>query len=62
MESTGKDQTKYVLSGQPTGWAAMDKALRDYDDETVKDYKEDIDNLLTFVRIFCAISCDSICS
>ena len=28
----------------------MDKALRDYDDETVKDYKEDIDNLLTFVR------------
>lgn len=50
-KAEGKVKTEYVLSGQPTGWAAMDKVLRDYDEEKVKDYKEDIDNLLTFVCI-----------
>lgn len=44
-------QVKYVLSGQPTGWAAMDKVVRDYDEEKVKDCKEDIDTLLVFVSI-----------
>ena len=42
---------QYVLSGQPTGWAAMANAVREYDEERVKDCKEDIDTLLVFVRV-----------
>ena len=42
-------KTQYVLSGQPSGWAAMAKILNDYDDERVNDCKEDIDTLLVFV-------------
>ena len=40
-------KTQYVLSGQPTGWAAMAKILHEYDDEKVKNCKEDIDTLAT---------------
>lgn len=36
--------------GQPTGWAAIEKAMTDYDREEIGGYKEDIDSLLTFVR------------
>jgi hypothetical protein len=43
-------QVKYVLSGQPTGFAAMADKMREYDEEKVKDVKEDIDTLLVFVR------------
>lgn len=35
--------------GQPTGWAAIEKAITDYDREEIGGYKEDIDSLLTFV-------------
>lgn len=44
---------RYVLSGQPTGWAAMASQVRDFDEEKVKDTKEDIDTLLVFVSGFC---------
>jgi hypothetical protein len=44
-------QTKYVLSGQPKGWAAMADKMRAYDQDKVQDVKEDIDTLLVFVRI-----------
>ena len=40
---------RYVLSGQPTGWAAMAETVGAYDEEKVKDTKEDIDTLLVFV-------------
>jgi hypothetical protein len=40
---------RYVLAGQPTGWAAMAETVRAYDEEKVKDSKEDIDTLLVFV-------------
>lgn len=45
-------KTQYVLSGQPTGWAAMANIVREYDEEKMKDVKEDIDTLLVFVRNF----------
>lgn len=48
-EEKGGVRTEYVLSGQPTGWAAIDKVLRDFDEEKVKYCKEDIDTLLVFV-------------
>jgi hypothetical protein len=40
---------RYVLAGQPTGWAAMAETVRAYDEDKVKDTKEDIDTLLVFV-------------
>lgn len=39
-----------VLPGQSVGWAAIEQSVRDFDEQQVKDYKEDIDTLLTFVR------------
>jgi hypothetical protein len=47
----GTPQTKYVLPGQPTGWAAMADKMREYDQDKVQDVKEDIDTLLVFVRL-----------
>ncbi len=38
-----------VLAGQPTGWTAMAHAVRNFDEEKVKDCKEDVDTLLVFV-------------
>ena len=35
--------------GKPTGWSAMSKVVRDFDEEKVKECKEDIDTLLVFV-------------
>ena len=46
-----KPQVQYVLSGQPTGMAAMAIAVREYDDERVESCKDDIDTLLVFVSI-----------
>lgn len=46
-----KPEVRYVLSGQPTGWAAMGKEVRDFDEEKVKNSKEDIDTLLVFVGL-----------
>ena len=42
-------EVKYVLSGQPTGWWAMSKDVREFDVEKVQSCKEDIDTLLVFV-------------
>ena len=42
-------EVRYVLAGQSTGWSAMAKAVREFDEEKVKDCKEDIDTLLVFV-------------
>lgn len=36
-------------SGQLVGWAAVEKAVRESDEQLVNDCKEDIDTLLTFV-------------
>ena len=40
---------QYVATGQPTGWAAMAKEVREFDVEKVNECKEDIDTLLVFV-------------
>ena len=42
-------EIKYVLSGQPTGWWAAAKDVREFDVEKVTSCKEDIDTLLVFV-------------
>lgn len=49
QEGSPKIKTQYVLSGQPTGWAAMAKIVRDFDEEQLQNYKEDMDTLLVFV-------------
>ena len=50
-ESSDSDaNVRYVLSGKPTGWSAMAGEVRNFDEERVKDTKEDIDTLLVFVR------------
>lgn len=41
---------RYVLAGQPTGWAAVAASVREYDEDRIKSTKEDIDTLLVFVR------------
>lgn len=46
-----KPEVRYVLSGQPTGWAAMGKEVREFDEEKVRNSKEDIDTLLVFVSL-----------
>jgi hypothetical protein len=45
-----------VLPNQPTGWAAMAENMRAYDEDRVKDVKEDIDSLFIFVRLSCTLS------
>lgn len=42
--------TQLVLAGLPTGWTAMANAVRNFDEEKVKECKEDVDTLLVFVR------------
>lgn len=44
-----KPEPGYVPYGQPTGWAAIAENIRKYDEDKVKDSKEDIDTLMTFV-------------
>ncbi|KAI0088741.1 hypothetical protein BDY19DRAFT_993586 [Irpex rosettiformis] len=48
-------KTKYVLAGQPTGWAAMAKDVREFDEEKVRSSKEDVDTLLVFAGLFSAV-------
>ena len=48
-EASDKDNVKYVLSGQPTGWAAMDEVIQKYDEEKIEETKVDIDTLLVIV-------------
>lgn len=48
-DADADSNVRYVLSGQPTGWTAMAAHMREYDEEKVKNTKEDIDTLLTFV-------------
>ena len=38
--------------GQAVGWSAVEKAVREDDEHQVRSCKEDIDTLLTFVRIY----------
>ncbi|KAI0094226.1 hypothetical protein BDY19DRAFT_879838, partial [Irpex rosettiformis] len=53
--SNPTSDVRYVLSGQPTGWAAMADTVRAYDEEKVKDTKEDVDTLLVFAGLFSAV-------
>ena len=46
---------KVEVVGQPKGWAAMADVVRAYDEDRVKDSKEDIDTLMVFVRVY--LSC-----
>ncbi|KAJ3559349.1 hypothetical protein NM688_g402 [Phlebia brevispora] len=46
---------RYVIAGNPTGWAAMAKTIRDVDQDKVMDCKEDIDTLLVFTGLFSAV-------
>ncbi|KAL4245563.1 hypothetical protein ABKN59_010335 [Abortiporus biennis] len=39
------------------GWAKVSKVLREYDDDVIKGYKEDMDTLLVFAGLFSAVSC-----
>lgn len=49
---TPPNQTKVnPVPAQGGGWAAVEKSVRDFDEQVVQDYKEDIDTLLTFVRV-----------
>ncbi|KAI0784795.1 hypothetical protein C8Q75DRAFT_696139, partial [Abortiporus biennis] len=37
------------------GWAKVSKVLREYDDDVIKGYKEDMDTLLVFAGLFSAV-------
>lgn len=41
--------TRYAPLGHPGGWCAVAAKVREFDEEKVKDTKEDIDTLLVFV-------------
>jgi hypothetical protein len=42
---------RLALPNQPIGWAAMAERMRAYDEDKIKDIKEDIDSLFIFVRL-----------
>ncbi|KAI0776499.1 hypothetical protein BC629DRAFT_1701578, partial [Irpex lacteus] len=44
-----------ALPGQLTGWAAVEKALKEFDQQEIGGYKEDIDSLLTFTGLYSAV-------
>ncbi|KAI0803302.1 hypothetical protein BC629DRAFT_1284213, partial [Irpex lacteus] len=44
-----------VPANQTTGWAAVEKALTDFDKQEVGAYKEDIDSLLVFAGLYSAV-------
>lgn len=50
-----ESEKAYVLAGQPVGWAGMAKDVREFDQEEVKQGKEDVDTLLVFVST-CAVT------
>jgi hypothetical protein len=39
-----------AIAGQQSGWASMAQNIREYDEDMMKDVKDDIDNLFIFVR------------
>ncbi|KAI0776463.1 hypothetical protein BC629DRAFT_1290537, partial [Irpex lacteus] len=41
--------------GQSTGWAAMSKDVREFDEEKVQSCKDDVDTLLVFAGLFSAV-------
>jgi hypothetical protein len=54
MSSTNQGEpyqsVRYVTQpSRPGGWSEMVKIVREFDEEKVKDCKEDIDTLLVFV-------------
>ena len=49
VDPTKEPDIKYILSGQPTGWWAAAKDVREFDIEKVQSCREDIDTLLVFV-------------
>lgn len=46
-----------ILAGQPVGWAGMAKDVREFDQEEVRQGKEDVDTLLVFVSARVTIPC-----
>ncbi|KAI0776397.1 hypothetical protein BC629DRAFT_1290587, partial [Irpex lacteus] len=50
-----KINLQYAVPGQQAGWSAMAKVVRDFDEEKVRDCKEDIDTLLVFAGLFSAV-------
>lgn len=44
-----RESSQYPSFGKTSGWAAMARAVREFDEEKVRDCKEDIDTLLVFV-------------
>lgn len=46
-----QENVRWVEVNNVGGWPAMSKTLRDYDEEKVKDCKEDVDTLLVFVSL-----------
>ncbi|KAI0795308.1 hypothetical protein BC629DRAFT_1286934, partial [Irpex lacteus] len=47
--------TRYAPLGHPGGWCAVAAKVREFDEEKVKDTKEDIDTLLVFAGLFSAV-------
>ncbi|KAJ3533832.1 hypothetical protein NM688_g7229 [Phlebia brevispora] len=54
-EMDPESNVRYVVAGNPTGWAGIAKTIRDVDEDTIEDYKEDIDTLLVFTGLFSAV-------
>ncbi|KAJ3531413.1 hypothetical protein NM688_g7579 [Phlebia brevispora] len=52
---SAETEVRYVVAGNPTGWAAMAQTIREKDADKVKDCKEDIDTLLVFTGLFSAV-------
>jgi hypothetical protein len=48
-EASTPDVPLVQVAGQPTGWAAMATDIRKYDEDKIKDCRDDIDTLMTFV-------------
>ena len=44
-----------IRNPEGSGWSAMSKSVRDYDEEEIKYYKEDIDTLLVFVSVVAVV-------
>lgn len=57
------DDAPDVSGNAESGWASVAKAIREVDEEKVRDYKEDIDTILVFVSSPRPICCQArICS
>lgn len=47
--ATSTSNPSYVHFGQPVGWPAMAKVVREFDEEKVQEFNRDMDALLVFV-------------